>query len=118
MKRFRSSDSPAPNSNVFSPTTVEYLPVGTHLESQEVDFDSSPPYCKGQNGLAERTNRTIWERVNTLLSDANLPSSWGNRALGHFGLSELARSNQKNVSPIPNDHFKSMIKEIAKSEKI
>jgi hypothetical protein len=54
----------------------EYLPVGTHLESQGVEFDTSPPYCKGQNGLAERTNRTIRERINTLLSDAKLPHSW------------------------------------------
>ncbi|KAJ5267498.1 hypothetical protein N7478_010306 [Penicillium angulare] len=53
-----------------------YLPIGTHLESQGVEFDTSPPYCKGQNGLAERTNRTIRERINTLLSDANLPPSW------------------------------------------
>ncbi|KAJ5267756.1 hypothetical protein N7478_010564 [Penicillium angulare] len=54
----------------------EYLPIGTHLESRGVEFDTSPPYCKGQNGLAERTNRTIRERINTLLSDANLPPSW------------------------------------------
>jgi transposase InsO family protein len=54
----------------------EYLPIGTHLEIQGVEFDTSPPYCKGKNGLAERTNRTIRERINTLLSDANLPPSW------------------------------------------
>ncbi|KAJ6050443.1 uncharacterized protein N7446_010552 [Penicillium canescens] len=54
----------------------EYLPIGTHLESQGVEFDTSPPYCKGQNGLAERTNRTIRERINTLLSDANLSPPW------------------------------------------
>jgi len=54
----------------------EYLPIGTHLETQGVEFDTSPPYCKGQNGLAERTNRTIRERINTLLSDAKLPPSW------------------------------------------
>jgi hypothetical protein len=52
------------------------LPIGTHLECQGVEFDTSPPYCKGQNGLAERTNRTIRERINTLLSDAKLPPSW------------------------------------------
>jgi transposase InsO family protein len=57
-------------------TGREYLPIGTHLESQGVEFDTSPPYCKGQNGLAERTNRTIRERINTLLSDARLPFSW------------------------------------------
>jgi hypothetical protein len=54
----------------------EYLPIGTHLGSQGVEFDTSPPYCKGQNGLAERTNRTIRERINTLLSDAKLHPSW------------------------------------------
>jgi transposase InsO family protein len=54
----------------------EYLPVGTHLESQGAELDTSPPYCKGQNGLAERMNRTIRERINTLLSDAKFPPSW------------------------------------------
>ncbi|KAJ6003561.1 hypothetical protein N7522_006253 [Penicillium canescens] len=54
----------------------EYLPIGTHLKSQGVEFETSPPYCKGQNGLAERTNRTVRERINTLLSDANLSPPW------------------------------------------
>ena len=54
----------------------EYLPIGKHLETWGVEFDTSPLYCKGQNGLVERTNRTIWERINTLLSDANLSPSW------------------------------------------
>jgi hypothetical protein len=54
----------------------EYLSIGAYLEPQGVEFDTSAPYCKGQNGLAERTNRTIQERINTLLSDAKLPPSW------------------------------------------
>ncbi|KAJ5202928.1 hypothetical protein N7449_005007 [Penicillium cf. viridicatum] len=53
-----------------------YLPIGAYLESQGVEFDTSPPYCKGQNGLAERPNRTTRERINTLLSEAKLPPSW------------------------------------------
>lgn len=51
----------------------EYLAIGAYLESQGIEFDTSAPYCKGQNGLAERTNRTIRERINTLLFDAKLP---------------------------------------------
>ena len=54
----------------------EYLPIGTYFEPQGVEFDTSQPYCKGQNWLAERTNRTIRGRINTLLSDAKLPPSW------------------------------------------
>jgi Reverse transcriptase (RNA-dependent DNA polymerase)./Integrase core domain. len=73
MKRCKSSDSLRPG---CTDNGREFLPIGTHLESQGVEFDTSPPYCKGQNGLAERTNRTIRERINTLLSDAKLPLSW------------------------------------------
>ncbi|KAI9037532.1 retrovirus-related Pol polyprotein from transposon TNT 1-94 [Aspergillus affinis] len=54
----------------------EYLAIGTYLELQGMEFDTSAPYCKGQNGLAERTNRTIRERVNTLLYDTKLPLSF------------------------------------------
>jgi hypothetical protein len=54
----------------------EYLAIGAYLESQGMEFDTSAPYCKGQNGLAERTNRTIRERINTLLYDAKLPLSF------------------------------------------
>ncbi|CAI7668009.1 unnamed protein product [Penicillium palitans] len=49
---------------------------GTHPESQGIEFGTSPPYCKRQNGLAERTNHTIRKRMNTLLSDAILCPSW------------------------------------------
>jgi hypothetical protein len=41
-----------------------------------MEFDTSAPDCKGQNGLAERTNRTIRERINMLLFDAKLPPSF------------------------------------------
>ena len=54
----------------------EFHPIGTYLVSQGVEFDTSAPYCKQQNGLAERTNRTIKERINTILADAQLPRSF------------------------------------------
>lgn len=54
----------------------EYSAIGVYLESQGIELDTSTPYCKGQNGLAERTNRTIRERINTLLFDAKLPLSF------------------------------------------
>jgi hypothetical protein len=62
MKRSRSSDnsrpgctdSSAPRSNGSSPTTGENT-IGTYIEPQGVEFDTLPPYCKGQNGLVERT---------------------------------------------------------------
>lgn len=54
----------------------EFLTIGAYLEAQGVEFDTSAPYCKQQNGLAERTNRTIKERINTILMDANLPRSF------------------------------------------
>jgi hypothetical protein len=54
----------------------EFLPIGAYPESKGVEFDTSAPYCKQQNGLAERTNRTIKERINTILVDAKLPRTF------------------------------------------
>jgi transposase InsO family protein len=54
----------------------EFSPIDTYLESQGAEVDTSAPYCKQQNGLAERTNRTIKERINTILADAKLPRSF------------------------------------------
>lgn len=59
----------------------EYLAIGAYLEPQGIEFDTSAPYSKGQNGLAERTNRTIRERINTLLCDAKLPLSFWTEVL-------------------------------------
>jgi hypothetical protein len=59
----------------------EFLPIGAYLESKGVEFDTSAPYCKQQNGLAERTNRTIKERINTILFDAKLPRIFWNEIL-------------------------------------
>jgi len=59
----------------------EYGPLGTYLETKGVEHDTSAPYCKGQNGLAERTNRTLKEKINTILADANLPQSFWSEIL-------------------------------------
>jgi hypothetical protein len=48
-----------------SPIEIKIKPI------LRVEFVASPPYCKGQNGLAERANRIIRYRINTLSSDAN-----------------------------------------------
>ena len=54
----------------------EFLSIGAYLEAKGVEFDTSAPYCKQQNGLAERTNRTIKERINTILLDSKFPRTF------------------------------------------
>ena len=54
----------------------EYGPIRDHLEAQGIEYNTSAPYCKGQNGLAERTNRTLKEKMNAILMDAKLPQQF------------------------------------------
>ncbi|KZN87798.1 Retrovirus-related Pol polyprotein from transposon TNT [Penicillium chrysogenum] len=55
---------------VLRQTGIPYRPL------TQAQLLATPQCPAWQNGLAERTNRTIRERINTLLSDARLPPSW------------------------------------------
>ena len=54
----------------------ELRPIAYYLERQGALFDTSAPYSKEQNGLSERTVRTIKERLNTLRIDAKISISY------------------------------------------
>jgi hypothetical protein len=47
-----------------------------YLESTGVRHQLTIPYTPQQNGVAERTNRTIVEKARSLLSDAGLPKAY------------------------------------------
>ncbi|KAJ5217921.1 uncharacterized protein N7498_000020, partial [Penicillium cinerascens] len=64
----RCADSSAPRSKDFSLITGENI--------YQLEYISNPRELR-QNRLAERTNRTIRERINTLLSDTNLSPFYG-----------------------------------------
>eukprot|EP00742_Colponemidia_sp_Colp-10_P019010 GILJ01022017.1.p1 GENE.GILJ01022017.1~~GILJ01022017.1.p1 ORF type:complete len:919 (-),score=103.72 GILJ01022017.1:30-2786(-) len=52
------------------------------LKAKGIMINRTMPYTPQQNGIAERTNRVIQERVTAMLLDANLPKQfWGEAAL-------------------------------------
>ena len=57
----------------------EYIgPFDAHCKEQEIRHQFTPPKTPQLNGIAERMNRTIVERVRCMLSHAKLPKSyWG-----------------------------------------
>jgi transposase InsO family protein len=46
-----------------------------YLKKDGIKHEITPPYTPEQNGVAERLNRTIVERVRTILAETNLPKS-------------------------------------------
>ena len=54
----------------------ELRPIAYYLERQGGLFETSAPYSKEQNGLSERTIRTLKDRLNTLRIDAKIPISF------------------------------------------
>ena len=49
--------------------------------SREIKSESTAPYTSAQNGVVERMNRTIQERIMSMLSQANLPQAFWAKAL-------------------------------------
>ena len=56
-------------------------PFDEYCREQGIRHQKTPPKTPQLNGLAERMNRTLIERVRCLLSDANLPRSFWAEAL-------------------------------------
>ena len=54
-----------------------------YLKDLGIEIQKSLPYTSQQNGRAERMNRTIWEKSQSLRFDACLPQSWWEFALEH-----------------------------------
>ncbi|GJU25787.1 putative RNA-directed DNA polymerase [Tanacetum coccineum] len=60
----------------------EYIgPFDAYCREHEIQHQKTPPKTPQLNGLAERMNRTLVERVKCLLSHAGLPASFWGEAL-------------------------------------
>jgi len=89
-------------------------PFGVYCRQHGIRHDKTPPKTPQLNGLAERMNRTLVERVTCMLSEAKLPKHfWGEALL--VNLSPIVALNTevpdkiwfcKNVS---YDHFVSLV---------
>ena len=56
-------------------------PFERYCRNVGIGLEKSPPKTPQLNGLAERMNRTLTERVTTMLSHAHLPNSFWAEAL-------------------------------------
>ena len=56
-------------------------PFDVYCEQQGIAHEKTPPKTPQLNGLAERMNRTLLERVRCMLSDAKLPKHFWGEAL-------------------------------------
>jgi len=59
-------------------TEVENKAMDVWAKAQGIKWKPSAPYSPEQNGISERQNRTIVEKIRAMLADASLPSHmWG-----------------------------------------
>ena len=52
-----------------------------YCKTQDIELDYTVPKTPELNGLAKRMNRTIMERIRSMLSHAKLPKSYGVEAM-------------------------------------
>jgi hypothetical protein len=58
-------------------------PFERYCRNFGIRLEKTPPKIPQLNGLAERMNKTLTERVTTMLSHAKLPNSFWTEALNH-----------------------------------
>ena len=68
-------------------------PFDEYCKHQGIRHQKTPPKTPQLNGLAERMNRILMERVRCLLSEAKLPNSFWGEAL-------LTVAHVINLSPV------------------
>ena len=68
-------------------------PFDEYCKHQGIRHQKTPPKTPQLNGLAERMNRTLMERVRCLLSEAKLPNSFWGEAL-------LTAAHVINLTPV------------------
>lgn len=62
---------------LFSDNGGEYLKLATYLATSGISHLTSPPHTPEHNGYAERRHRHIVETSLALLSDSNIPTTFG-----------------------------------------
>jgi len=71
----------------------------SYFKEQGIQWEISAPYAQQQNGVAERSNRTILEKARTMLLHANLPKAHWAEALN----TAVYLANRTPTSSLP-DH--------------
>jgi transposase InsO family protein len=56
-----------------SDNAKEFIQLAEVLRTHGVKFEPSPPYQPGLNGISERVNRTLFDKVRAMLAGAKLP---------------------------------------------
>ena len=85
----------ADNGGEFSSTVLlEYL------QNRNIYMEPTPPYSPPSNGMAERANRTMMDKVRALLYNAKLPKSfWGEAYIHANLLRNLSPRAGQNITP-------------------
>lgn len=61
---------------VHSNNGGEYVGMRPYLQEKGIEHTTSPPYSPGQNGMDERSNRTIVECARTMMEHASPPKAF------------------------------------------
>ena len=77
----------------------EFRGMQSYFKEQGIQWETSAPYAQQQNGVAERSNRTILEKARTMLIHANLSKSHWAEALN----TAIYLANRTPTSSLP-DH--------------
>ena len=67
--------------------------LASFFKSKHIEHETSAPYTPQQNGVAERMNRTLLDRVRAMLLDSGLPGMF-------WGEAFLAANYVRNRSPV------------------
>lgn len=100
LGKFKMFKALAENQHSCKIKSIRYDNAGENLSSDVLEFlnhhgikiDVIPPYTPQLNGVAERANRTLMEKIRSMLSTSGLPLNFWAEAL-------LSATHMKNISP-------------------